>query len=313
MAPFGANYLITIQAKKRDKERGKREFDKKKTWIMEEDGLGTTYSSGVTFPMKPDDEVKVHDIDNPEEALAKGLGVGEESAAVTKEMDAAEKSTVQLGIDEGLNKSVSEYAGGAECTESSSVPASSTQVALKSEKLEENMDEKEGTKTETTSFSETKGKSRRLSNIDFSVFEDGFYRRYKSFFHDKLAGEIDLSQDKITVSKQINEHFSNFEINPVDVIRTFLVLRKNSEHSHGHFIMSPAQSPEPNINPSEGNTRGRRCANKDIANNDANGTEANSYKGEYKPENSAIVENHAEIGVSTRNSKKGRVSSRGRR
>ncbi|KAH7649785.1 hypothetical protein FG379_002499 [Cryptosporidium bovis] len=171
-----------------------------------------------------------------------------------------------------------------------------------------------GTKCEKTT-------AKRFSKIDFTVFEESFYRRYKSFFsNDNEVSKIDLSQDKNTVSKMINEHFSNFEINPVDVIRTFLVLRKNSENSHGHFVMSPAQSPDPNLLPTEGNGRSRRCANKDVNSgindidpsiNDGNGI--HSYKNDYKTENSATIESNSEIGVSTRNSRKGRIPGRGKK
>ncbi|KAK6589164.1 hypothetical protein RS030_223495 [Cryptosporidium xiaoi] len=171
-----------------------------------------------------------------------------------------------------------------------------------------------GTKCEKTT-------AKRFSKIDFTVFEESFYRRYKSFFcNDNEVSKIDLSQDKNTVSKMINEHFSNFEINPVDVIRTFLVLRKNSENSHGHFVMSPAQSPDPNLLPTEGNGRSRRCANKDVNSgindidpsiNDGNGI--HSYKNDYKTENSVTIESNSEIGVSTRNSRKGRIPGRGKK
>ncbi|KAH8741891.1 hypothetical protein FG386_003018 [Cryptosporidium ryanae] len=166
-----------------------------------------------------------------------------------------------------------------------------------------------------------KDTDKRFSKIDFTVFEESFYRRYKSFFsNDSEVAEIDLSQDKSTVSKMINGHFSNFEINPVDVIRTFLVLRKNSENSHGHFIMSPAQSPEPNLLPAEGNGRSKRCANKDI-NSGINDTDPSinetsgidSFKNDYKTETSAAVENNSETGVSTRNSRKGRIPGRGKK
>ncbi|OII70858.1 uncharacterized protein cubi_01003 [Cryptosporidium ubiquitum] len=284
---------------------------------MEDEELGTTNTSNLTCPMNLE-EVKKHDIDNPEKVLVKGQSVGEENTTITMEKDNAEKLKSQQAIGEEPNRDAGESPEEAVCLENSNISNSNIGSTLKSEKLGEN---KESTKMEDTPCSGSENKNKHLSKIDFSVFEEGLYRRYKSFFHDKQANEIDLSQDKITVSKKINEHFSGFEINPVDVIRTFLVLRKNSEHSHGHFVMSPAQSPEPNIHPSsEGNTRGRRCANKDIGSvgNDANNTEANanganSYKGEYKSENSSIADNHAEIGVSTRNSRKGRVSNRGRR
>ncbi|KAJ1609200.1 hypothetical protein OJ253_1634 [Cryptosporidium canis] len=284
---------------------------------MDDGEPSTTQQSGQTCPMNLE-EVKVIDIDNPDEVLVKGQGIGNDNVAVTKETDISENPTVQNVTEESSKDNIGEHAKDNESTENSNDSNSISENAMKTVKSDETVDE-EGKKSENTAVSDANSKIKRLSKIDFSVFEDGFYRRYKSFFHDKLADEIDLSQDKAVVSQKINEHFSNFEINPVDVIRTFLVLRKNSEHSHGHFVMSPAQSPEPNINQSsEGNTRGRRCANKDIVNNDANNSEANtngvnSYKGEYKSENSSIVENHTEIGVSTRNSKKGRVSNRGRR
>ncbi|KAH8585083.1 uncharacterized protein ELE39_001034 [Cryptosporidium sp. chipmunk genotype I] len=284
---------------------------------MEDEGIDTTNTSDLACPMNLEEVVKVYDIDNPEETIVKGQVIGEENVTLTKGTDYTEKLTSQYVVEEEPSKSVGGSLEEAGCTENSNISNSKIGSTLKGEKQDEN---KEGTEMEDVTCPENKGRSKHLSKIDFSVFEEGFYRRYKSFFHDKQADEIDLTQDKATISKKINEHFSNFEINPVDVIRTFLVLRKNSEHSHGHFVMSPAQSPEPNIHPSsEANTRGRRCANKDIGgvSNDVNSAEANAngvnYKGEYKSENSSIVDSHTEIGVSTRNSRKGRVSNRGRR
>ncbi|KAK9173502.1 hypothetical protein CmeUKMEL1_12240 [Cryptosporidium meleagridis] len=282
---------------------------------MEGEGLGMANITDLACPMSLEKEVKMHEISNPEEAMVKGQVAGEENGTITMETDLIEKSTSRHIVEEESNKSVGKTLEEPGSTENSN--NSNIESTLKGEKQDEN---KENIEMEGTNCSESKGKSKRLSKIDFSVFEEGFYRRYKSFFHDKQADEIDLTQDRATISKKINEHFSNFEINPVDVIRTFLVLRKNSEHSHGHFVMSPAQSPEPNVYPSsEGNTRGRRCANKDMegVSNDTNNAETNAnganYKGEYKLENSSTIDNHTEIGVSTRNSRKGRVSNRGRR
>ncbi|TRY52356.1 Uncharacterized protein CTYZ_00002911 [Cryptosporidium tyzzeri] len=284
---------------------------------MEGEGLGMANTTDLSCPMNLEEEVKMHENSNQEEAMVKGQVVGKENGTITVETDLMEKLKSQHIVEEESNKSVRKTLEEAVCTENSNNSNSNVESTLKGEKQDEN---KESIEMKDITSPENKGKSKHLSKIDFSVFEEGFYRRYKSFFHDRQADEIDLTQDKATISKKINEHFSNFEINPVDVIRTFLVLRKNSEHSHGHFVMSPAQSPEPNIHPSsEGNTRGRRCANKDMGgvSNDTNNAETNAngvnYKGEYKSENSSIVDNHTEIGVSTRNSRKGRVSNRGRR
>lgn len=284
---------------------------------MEDEGLGATHVSDSACPMNLD-EAKKHDIDNPEGELVKEQDIVEKNNAIEMEKGNTEKLTFQQVVEGEPDKSVGGSLEEAVSLENSNISNSNIDNTLKSEMHGEN---KESMKIKDSLCKESGNKDKHLSKIDFSVFEEGLYRRYKSFFHDEQVNEIDLSQDKVTVSKKINEHFSGFEINPVDVIRTFLVLRKNSEHSHGHFVMSPAQSPEPNIHPSsEGNTRGRRCANKDIGSvgNDANNTEANasgtnSYKGEYKSENSSIADNHTEIGVSTRNSRKGRVSNRGRR
>ncbi|KAF7459212.1 hypothetical protein HWI79_331 [Cryptosporidium felis] len=279
---------------------------------MEEEGHEVFNRAELECPMNLEDGVNGGQSEE-QEILVKGQNVEQGEASIMKEEDKVEKPQTRVDSHEGVVVDISGTVG-------RELVENKEEVQMKDEETVDK--ENDGGLDRTGGNNNQNAKQKHLSKIDFSVFEYSFFRRYKSFFRDKLTEKIDLSQDKISISKKINEHFSSFEINPVDVIRTFLVLRKNSEHSHGHFVMSPAQSPEPNIHStSETNTRGRRCTTKDMVNAETNnadsnmgsGNGANSFKGEYKSENSSMVENNTEIGVSTRNSRKGRVSSRGRR
>ncbi|KAL7067060.1 hypothetical protein ACR3K2_24790 [Cryptosporidium serpentis] len=158
------------------------------------------------------------------------------------------------------------------------------------------------------------------SPVDFTKFESSFFRRYVAFFNeDEKIRNLDILKDKEYYCKKINEHFSNLEINPVEVIRTFLVLKKISEYSNHYTGVSPAPSPEPGILISENvkNRKGTSCkepiTDPSIIDSNTN-TISNSH---YHEETYSSVINPLDYdnynNTSTKTSRKSKTGGRGRR
>ncbi|OII76466.1 hypothetical protein cand_001570 [Cryptosporidium andersoni] len=196
------------------------------------------------------------------------------------------------------------------------------------EKMEENIQNKVPIKLEDEQNKYILGSNNNIglnneiykSPVDFTKFEPSFFRRYVAFFsEDEKIRNLDILKDKEYYCKKINEHFSNLEINPVEVIRTFLVLKKISEYSNHYTGVSPAPSPEPGVLISENgkNSKDTSCkesiTDPSIIDSNTN-TISNSHYNE-ETYNSVInsLDYDNDNNTSTRVSRKSKAGGRGRR